>query len=115
MLSASQPTTSAPRAIAVLFDLAHDITRAREEDRDVGAAQATVKELAGVLGLTLEEGGRDGSEEVGPLVELLIESRAELRAAKLYDKADQVRDRLADLGYLLEDTPRGTEWKRRGR
>jgi cysteinyl-tRNA synthetase len=104
-----------PRAIAVLFDLAHDINRAREEDRDVGAAQATVKELAGVLGLTLEEGGRDGSEEVGPLVELLIESRAELRAAKLYDKADQVRDRLADLGYLLEDTPRGTEWKRRGR
>ena len=101
-----------PRAIAVLFELAHDINRVREESRDVAAAQATLRELAGVLGLTLEERGGESAAEVGPLVELLIESRAELRAAKLYDKADQVRDRLADLGYLLEDTPRGTEWKR---
>jgi cysteinyl-tRNA synthetase len=104
-----------PRAIAVLFDLTRDINRAREESRAVGAAQATLRELAGVLGLTLEEREGESAAEVGPLVELLIESRAELRAAKLYDKADQIRDRLAELGYLLEDTPRGTEWKPRGR
>ena len=104
-----------PRAVASLFDLAHDINRAREESRDVGAAQATLRELAGVLGLTLEERGGEDAAEVGPLVELLLESRAELRAAKLYDEADRVRDRLAALGYLLEDTPQGTEWKRSGR
>ena len=103
-----------PRAIAALFDLARDINRAREGGDDVGPAARTLRELAGVLGLTLEERGAEAGADVGPLMALLIEARTNMRAAKLYEQADQVRDRLADMGYQLEDTPAGTEWERRG-
>ena len=47
-----------------------------------------------------------------PLVELLIEVRSRLRSARQYDLADEIRQRLGSYGYELEDTPRGTEWKR---
>ena len=47
-----------PRAIAALFDLAHEINRAAEEGRGVSDAQTTLRRLAGVLGLTLEAPAR---------------------------------------------------------
>nr|MBC8276298.1 cysteine--tRNA ligase [Chloroflexota bacterium] len=46
------------QAVAVLFDLAREINRAREENYDVAAAQNALAELAGVLGFTLEEPAR---------------------------------------------------------
>ena len=160
-----------PRAIAVLFDLAREINRAREKDRNVSDAQDALRELGGVLGLRLEEpadrrqgdflplfhllfdthaemkasersdladhltagfkelGGEFGefagvlgyrkesvsvaSGDVAPLVNLLVDVRVQLRTAGLYDLADRIRERLSELGYVLEDTLRGTDWKRR--
>ncbi len=52
------------------------------------------------------------SGDLAPLVELLIQTRARLRAAKQFKLADQVRDQLSTLGITLEDTPNGTQWKR---
>ena len=98
-----------PRALAVLFDMSREMNRARAEGRDTSDARSVLQELAGVLGLTLEEshGG-----DVGPLMDLFIETRAALRKNKQYDIADSIRDRLSDLGYTLEDGPSGTTWKR---
>ncbi len=50
--------------------------------------------------------------ECRELVDLLIDMRAELRKAKQWAAADQVRDRLAALGYVLTDSPAGTTWQR---
>lgn len=101
-----------PRALAVLFDLVRDINRAREAGEHIGPAQETLRELAGILGLTLQEPASDSDGNTGPFVDLLLEVRADLRAAKQYDLADKVRQRLVELGISLEDTPHGTEWKR---
>ena len=114
-IAAMDDDLNTPRATAVLFDLAHDINRACEEGLDVGTAQDTLTELAGVLGLTLQEPQGKETADVAPLIGLLIEARADLRTAKRYDAADRVRQRLEDLGFALEDTPQGTEWKRRAR
>ncbi|MBN1643383.1 MAG: cysteine--tRNA ligase [Dehalococcoidales bacterium] len=46
---------STPQAIAVLFDLAREINRGNDEEKDTTEADATFRELAGVLGLTLQE------------------------------------------------------------
>jgi cyanophycinase-like exopeptidase len=46
------------------------------------------------------------------LIELLVRTRAQLRAAKQFALADQVRQSLGNLGIVLEDTPAGTTWKR---
>ena len=99
-----------PRALAVLFDLARDINRGRE-DWLVGEAQEVLRELAGVLGLRLEEPEERALGDIAPFIELLVETRSELRAAKQYASADRIRVRLADLGVTLEDTSQQTEWE----
>jgi cysteinyl-tRNA synthetase len=103
-----------PRAIAALFDMSRDINRAREAGHATSVSQEKLRELAGVLGLTLTLPDEEYSADVGPLMELLIETRSELRSAKLFDQADALRDRLDALGYSLEDTSAGTEWRRKG-
>jgi cysteinyl-tRNA synthetase len=100
-----------PQAVAALFDLAREINRTRDEGQAVEEAQATLHELADVLGLTLAED--EESIAAAPFIQLLIELRDELRQAKHYDLADRVRSRLSELGIALEDTPQGTVWKRR--
>ena len=99
-----------PRAMAALFDLVREINRAGEDGTGTAKARESLRELAGVLGLTLERPDRGG--DAAPLVDLLIQTRAELRAAKMYAQADTIRDRLEELGYVLEDGPGGTTWKR---
>ena len=98
-------------ALATLFDLAHEINRARDEGRAVAEAQAMLRELAGVLGLTLRERETAGGAE--PFIDLLVQLRNDLRAAKQFQLADSVRQRLADLGITLEDSAEGTRWRAR--
>ena len=102
-----------PRALAVLFDLARDINRGRKERRNVAPAQVVLKELAGLLGLTLRETGSSGAGDVAPFVQLLVDIRSDLRAAGRYDLADKIRLRLAHMGVTLEDARQDTGWKRR--
>jgi cysteinyl-tRNA synthetase len=97
-------------AIAVLFDLATEINRARDAGDEIGDAQAVLLELAGVLGLRLEETEAE-AVAAQPFIELLLDIRQELRAAKHYAIADTIRSRLANLGITLEDSPGGTTWR----
>jgi cysteinyl-tRNA synthetase len=72
-----------------------------------GAALQTgrvVLELLGVLGFSLA-----GREEGLPAeVVDLSEQRDAARAARDWAAADAIRDRLAELGWVVEDTPAGT-------
>lgn len=100
-------------ALAALFDLVRSINTAR--DAGVGGApfaeaQATFRELIDVLGLTLTA-QQPVVQPAAPFIDLLVEVRSELRKAKQFTLADMVRNRLADLGITLEDTPQGTRWK----
>jgi cysteinyl-tRNA synthetase len=100
-------------ALAALFDLVRAINIARDAGvagAPFAQAQATLRELAGVLGLRLEATAPQ-QREADPFVSLLVELRTDLRKAKQYQLADSVRDRLAELGVTLEDTPQGTRWK----
>jgi cysteinyl-tRNA synthetase len=97
------------QAIAVLFDLARDINRKRDAGQSMAAEQGLLRELAGVLGLTLAE-APDRAREAAPFIELLVALRSELRGAKQWALADRVRDGLAELGIELKDSPEGTTW-----
>jgi cysteinyl-tRNA synthetase len=101
------------QAIAGLYDLVREINRARDEGASAQAlapAQATLRELAGILGLTLKE-TESKAAPAAPFIELLIQTRKDLRAAKQYALADKIRDDLLKLGVVLEDGPQGTTWK----
>lgn len=100
-------------ALAALFELVRSINTAR--DAGVGGApfveaQETFRELVDVLGLTLTA-QRPVVQQAAPFIDLLVEVRSELRKAKQFALADVVRNRLAELGVTLEDTPQGTRWK----
>jgi cysteinyl-tRNA synthetase len=109
-IGAMDDDLNTPRAVAALFELAREINRGRERAHDVGAAQDTLKELSGVLGLTLEEPSAR-SADVAPFVQLLVDLRSELRGTRQFALADRVRDELASLGVSLEDGPEGTAWR----
>ena len=104
-----------PVALSALFELARTINR--EEDAGaptaaVSFAQARLKRLAGVLGLTLSAPRRDASVDIEPFVDMLLEVRQELRSRKQWDLADSIRTRLEELGVRLEDTSSGSVWRR---
>jgi len=96
------------KALAALFDLAREINTARDQERPIVDAQATLLELADVLGLSLVES--EAIMGASPFIELLISVRNELRDAKQFGPSDKIRDGLHALGIVLEDTPDGTVW-----
>jgi cysteinyl-tRNA synthetase len=112
-LAAMDDDLNTPQAIAVLFDLAREINRAREAGRSISEAQKALRQWGGVLGLTFQERGTNRNDQLAarPFIELLLTTRAELRKAKQYALADQIRDGLAEQGITVEDTPQGTEWQ----
>ena len=102
-----------PGALSSLFELVRSINQARDagaSDTDINPAQETLKEFAEVLGLGLSE-KKAKSEDVVPLADLLISIRKDLRDAEQWALADRIRDGLADLGILIEDSKSGTSWR----
>jgi cysteinyl-tRNA synthetase len=103
-------------AIGHLFDLSRDINRLREE----GGTEAEALEsrdalvyLAGVLGIDLlaPSLGKQDNTESAALIDLLLEVRQSLRAARQFELSDTIRDRLKELGIMVEDAPDGSTWR----
>ena len=109
-------------AIGALQEVVGEVNRFRSDARgaDRGAlplAVELVRELSAPLGILANGGpvdaGGNGQTEA-ELVDLLIELRNALRERRLFDLADEIRDRLDALGIVLKDTPQGTLWRKGG-
>ncbi len=72
-------------------------------------AKELFSELTGVLGLVYEEKDND----LDGKVEELIAARTAERKAKDFAKADSIRDEIAAMGIVLEDTPNGVKWHKK--
>ncbi|MBT8129554.1 MAG: cysteine--tRNA ligase [Gammaproteobacteria bacterium] len=108
-----------PEAIAVLFDLANHINRARDSGDVSEASRLAVmlKQLGNVLGL-LEadpdaylQGGSSADDNTQ--IEALIQQRLQARADKNWAEADRIRDELHAMGVELEDKGGETIWRRK--
>jgi cysteinyl-tRNA synthetase len=88
-----------PQATALLFEL---VGRANGGDE---AAAAAAHEIAGVFGLSL----RGEIDEIDEATAALVAERDEVRAARDFARADALRDRLQEAGWVVEDTPEGTK------
>ena len=106
-----------PGALAVLFELAREINKAKGENpEEANRLASRLKQLAGVLGLLEQDpeaflqGGADNDEVAE--IEALIKQRNEARATKDWAKADEARDKLTQMGIVLEDSANGTTWRK---
>jgi cysteinyl-tRNA synthetase len=106
------------QVIALLFDLARDVNRLLADgSAPIGAltaAETLFAEFGGtVLGILPASLTPGGNEPIGnDLMEFIIDLRTEARAQKLWAMSDRIRDGLAGLGIVLEDTKEGTTWRR---
>ncbi len=98
-------------ALAEIFNLAKDInllidSSAKKEA--LTASLALFDELCGVLGLLYNR----KSDSLEAEVEELIAQRTAARKAKDFALADSIRDKLKEMGIVLEDTPNGVKWSK---
>ncbi|MGI2336165.1 MAG: cysteine--tRNA ligase [Dehalogenimonas sp.] len=123
-----------PRALAALFDLAREINRLDADGGNTSQAKTLLRELGGVLGLLLEtdtstgdntalfeavadirqKAGREPVDWQGDTVRAMVDIltlRTELRRAKRYAEADELRNRLDEAGVVIKDTPAGPVWE----
>jgi cysteinyl-tRNA synthetase len=111
-------------AISVMFGLAKELniyqnTVVGGKDFHDQAAFSVARETYLLMGDVLGIFGgsqaqdTDDSKLVSQLIELIIEMRQQARQKKDWAAADQLRDRLGEIGVVLEDTPQGVRWKRR--
>lgn len=113
-LAAMDDDLNTPQAMASLYDLSRAINQARDEGRggeSFREVQRTLRELADILGLRLEE-QLEVDEGTRKRIEERIAEREQLRNEKRWAEADHIRQELAEEGFLLEDTPKGTEWRK---
>jgi cysteinyl-tRNA synthetase len=112
-VDAMDDDVNTPEALATVFSLAKEANAAIDSGNLDGAATlvATVRELAGVLGL--EVGVEETvSDDERSEIDARVRARNDARATKDWAGADAIRDELKARGIELEDTPNGTVWRR---
>ena len=106
-----------PEALAAIFTFLPQLNKALEAAAgrvSLERARDVLERLGeGVLGLfpprVLE--AKAGGPLLAGLVELLLEQREAARRRRDFEAADAIRARMAELGVLVEDTPKGPKWR----
>ncbi len=98
-------------ALAALFDLAREVNR-RIEARSLSTGDAAqvvkrLREMDTVLGILAPAPGA-----LEPETQARLDARAAARAARDWAGSDRIRDELAKLGIIVEDTRDGQRWRR---
>ena len=107
---AERDVESAVRAILDLDDELQAWSRDTLQSDELDRGRAALRSMVVRLGELAEVGARDPREVIGPFVETVLGIRAEARADRRWHDADVARDRLAQLGVEVRDSPDGTEW-----
>ncbi|MDR9829383.1 cysteine--tRNA ligase [Vibrio sp. FNV 38] len=108
-----------PEAYSVLFDMAREINRIKADDiAGANAMGAVMCKLAQVIGILYQEPeaflqGDAGNDDEVAEIEALIKLRNDSRASKDWANADMARDKLNEMGIVLEDGSEGTTWRRK--
>ena len=90
-----------PRAMAEVFELVGEANR-----REVPGAPEALREMLELVGLESVAAAELGGD---PEAERLLEEREAARAAKDFERADEIRDRLAELGWQVRDSADGAK------
>ena len=98
-------------AVSALFELVKFANTHASSDHSEEFLQNLLDKLvklSDILGLIVLKKEEILDEDI----EALIQERQDARKSKNFARADEIRDQLADMGILLEDTREGVKWKR---
>lgn len=112
-------------AISHMFALAKEINIYHKAVVDAGIKpdgklvallNDVLAEMCSIIGV-LEKTAAPAAEESGDskeaeLVEMLIAMRQDARKNKNYALADELRNKLSEIGIVLQDTPQGVKWSK---
>ncbi len=115
--SAMDDNFNTPQALASVFDFIRDFNKFLNKNDKISqdvlenAKRFLTSTLTDVLGIKLfsKNESRDSKED--ELVKLLIDLRTKAKFEKNYSLADEIRDKLKEIGVVLEDSKEGTKYK----
>jgi len=100
-------------ALASLFNFVREVNRlidqnklSKEEAEKVRKLMLNFDKVLGVIGEEEKE------EELPKEIMELIQKREEARKRKDWKTADEIREKLRQMGIILEDTPKGVKWRK---
>ena len=115
-------------ALGVVFETVRRGNARLDRGEDAGPLIAAVREVSGALGIDLEGGGLEGLVEpltglasryeveagsAEDMVRRLVAARTEARRSRDWSRADAIRDDMAGVGIVIEDSADGARWYRR--
>ena len=118
LVAALEDDLNTPKAMAEFFALARALNKSNDPV-EMEALAAQMYAAGNLLGLLANDpeawfAGDAGDGMSGEDIDALIAQRNEARAARDFQKADAIRDQLAEAGVIIEDGPGGTTWRRGG-
>ena len=103
---------NASESLGALFDLVHAGNRAIDSkaltSEQAGSVLGLLAKLDGVLGFLAKP-----ADEIPPQAVNLLELRQQARLSKNWAEADRVRNELAAMGWIIQDTPQGPKLKKK--
>jgi cysteinyl-tRNA synthetase len=115
--SAMDDNFNTPQALAAIYDYVRDFNKFLNKNEKVGEAELkNAKEflkstLTNVLGIVLFAGSEQIDSKEDDLINLLIDLRTKAKLEKNYSFADEIRNKLNDIGVILADSKEGTTYK----
>ena len=112
-------------ALAVLFNLTKEVNNLLNSEEEI--SEGVLSEIdslyrvygGDVLGIVPEKTVQYDSDDADAykmkedLIKALIDTRNELREAKQWEQADKIRDRLSELGIIIEDKKEEVAWRKK--
>ncbi len=112
-------------ALAVLFNLTREVNNLLNSEEEI--SEGVLSEIdslyrvygGDVLGIVPEKTVQYDSDDADAykmeedLIKALIDTRNELREAKQWEQADKIRDRLSELGIIIEDKKEEVAWRKK--
>lgn len=114
-LTALQDDLNTPDALAELHRAGRDLANAANQEEARSAAAEFLADAAfiGLLQTDPEQWfSSDLDDEESAEIEALIAKRSQAKEERDFETADRIRERLNEMGVILEDGPDGTRWRK---